>query len=228
MSVKAIRTENLSKTYRQDRINLKALDDINLSIEEGEFVAITGKSGSGKSTLLHILGCIDKPSDGKVFINETETSKMNRKSLTKLRLHKIGFVFQQFYLLPTLSAFENIELPMKEAGISWKSRKEKVTELLEAVGLGERAKHRPGQLSGGEQQRVAIARALANNPRIILADEPTGELDSSNGKKILDLLSWINREYGTTVIIVTHDDTVASHAMRTINIQDGRITSDVR
>ncbi len=226
--IKTIRTENLSKTYRQDKINLKALFDINLSIEEGEFVAITGKSGSGKSTLLHILGCIDKPSDGKVFINETETSKMNRKSLTKLRLHKIGFVFQQFYLLPTLSAFENIELPLKEAGISWKSRKEKVAELLEAVGLGERAKHRPGQLSGGEQQRVAIARALANNPRIILADEPTGELDSANGKKILDLLSWVNREYGNTVIIVTHDDSVASRAMRTINIQDGRITSDVR
>lgn len=153
---------------------------------------------------------------------------MNGHALTRLRLHEIGFVFQQFYLLPTLSAYENIELPLLEAGVSRDMRRKRIMELLEAVGLSERAKHMPGQLSGGEQQRVAVARALSNNPPIILADEPTGELDSANGKKILDLLAWINREYGKTIIVVTHDDAVALRAMRIIKLHDGRIVSDVR
>lgn len=223
-----IKTVELSKTYRLDETCIQALDDINLSIEQGEFVAITGQSGSGKSTLLHILGCIDTPTRGKILIKDVEVSKMNGRALTKLRLNEIGFVFQQFYLLPTLSAYENIELPMMEAGVPKETRRKRITELLGAVGLSERAKHMPGQLSGGEQQRVAVARALANNPPIILADEPTGELDSANGKKILDLLAWINKEYVKTIVVVTHDDAVALRAMRIIKLQDGRIVSDVR
>ncbi len=223
-----IKTLELSKIYKLDETYVQALDNINLSIEQGEFIAITGPSGSGKSTLLHILGCIDKPTKGKLLIKDVDVSKMNGNALTKLRLHELGFVFQHFYLLPVLTAYENIELPLSEAGVSGEIRKKRITELLEAVGLSERAKHRPGQLSGGEQQRVAIARALANNPSIILADEPTGELDSSNGKKILDLLTWINRQYGKTIIVVTHDDAIARRSTRVIRLQDGKIVADVR
>lgn len=222
-----IKTVELSKIYRQDGTYIQALDNVNISIEKGEFVAITGPSGSGKSTLLHILGCIDTPTGGKVFINDMEVSKMNGRALTKLRLRELGFVFQQFYLLPTLSAYENIELPMKEAGVPKEMRRKRVMELLNAMGLSERARHIPGQLSGGEQQRIAIARALSNNPPIILADEPTGELDSTNGRKILDILAWINREYNKTIVVVTHDDSVAHRAMRVIKLQDGRVVSDV-
>ncbi|MGB8217118.1 MAG: ABC transporter ATP-binding protein [Candidatus Methanoperedens sp.] len=223
-----IKTIALSKTYSQDETYVQALDNINLSIEQGEFIAITGPSGSGKSTLLHILGCIDKPTKGKLLIKDVDVSKMNGNALTKLRLHELGFVFQHFYLLPALSAYENIELPLSEAGVSAKIRKKRITELLEAVGLDERAKHMPGQLSGGEQQRVAIARALANNPSIIFADEPTGELDSTNGKNVLDILTRINREYKKTIIVVTHDDSIALRAMRIIKLQDGKIIDDVR
>ncbi len=223
-----IKTIELSKTYRQDETYVQALDNINISIEQGEFIAITGPSGSGKSTLLHILGCIDKPTKGKLLIKDVDVSKMNGNALTRLRLHELGFVFQHFYLLPALSAYENIELPLSEAGVPREIRKKRITELLEAVGLDGRAKHRLGQLSGGEQQRVAIARALANNPPIILADEPTGELDSANGKNVLDLLTWINREYRKTIIVVTHDDSIALRAMRIIKLQDGKIIDDVR
>ncbi len=223
-----IKTVDLSKVYRLDETYIRALDSINLSIEQGEFVAITGPSGSGKSTLLHILGCIDKPSKGKIYIKDLEVSIMSNHALTKLRLHELGFVFQQFYLLPTLTAYENIELPMKEAGFSKEMRRSRINGLLEAVGLSERARHVPGQLSGGEQQRVAIARALANNPSVILADEPTGELDSANGRHVLDLLTRINREYDKTVVVVTHDDSVALRAKRILKLQDGRIASDVR
>jgi len=223
-----IKIVEVSKTYWQDETRIQALNNINLSIEQGEFVAITGPSGSGKSTLLHILGCIDTPTIGKVFINDVDVSKMNGHALTKLRLHEIGFVFQQFYLLPALTAYENIELPLMEAGVPKKMRKERIMELLDAVGLSERAKHRPGQLSGGEQQRVAIARALANNPPFILADEPTGELDSANGRKILDIFTLINREYGKTIFVVTHDDSIPLRANRVIKLHDGKIISDVR
>jgi len=223
-----IKTVDLSKIYRLDETYIRALDSINLSIEQGEFVAITGPSGSGKSTLLHILGCIDKPSTGKIYIKDVEVSIMGNHALTKLRLRELGFVFQQFYLLPTLTAYENIELPMKEAGFSREVRRWRINELLEDVGLSERARHMPGQLSGGEQQRVAIARALANNPSIIFADEPTGELDSVNGIHVLDLLTRINREYDKTVVVVTHDDSVALRAKRILRLQDGRIESDVR
>ncbi len=223
-----IKTLELSKTYRMDEVYIHALNNINISIEQGEFVVITGPSGSGKSTLLYILGCIDRPTKGKLLINNVEISKMNEHVLARFRLQELGFVFQQFYLLPALTAHENIELPMNEAGVPKDMRRKRATELLDALGLSERANHRPGQLSGGEQQRVAIARALANNPSIILADEPTGELDSANGRKILDILARINREYGKTIIMVTHDDSVALRAKRTIRLQDGKLAGDVR
>ncbi len=223
-----IKTVELSKTYRLDETYIHALTDINLSIEQGEFVAITGPSGSGKSTLLHILGCIDKPTSGKIFIKDMETSRMSGKAMTGLRLRELGFVFQHFYLLQALSAYENIELPMKEAGIPRGERKKRIMELLDEVGLRERARHMPGQLSGGEQQRVAIVRALANDPPLILADEPTGELDSASGRHTLELLTRINQEYEKTIIVVTHDDSIAKSAMRIIRLQDGRVVSDVR
>lgn len=223
-----IRTEGVSRIYRQDKIEIKAVDNIDLTIEEGEFIAITGSSGSGKSTLLHLLGCIDRPTGGKVFIKDREVSSMNGRSLTRLRLHEIGFVFQQFYLLPALTAYENIELPMKESGVRKNDRKKRIMELLGSLGMEERARHRPGQLSGGEKQRVAIARALANDPSIILADEPTGELDSTNGKRILDILTGINREHSKTIVVVTHDEKVTQNTGRVISLQDGRIISDVR
>jgi putative ABC transport system ATP-binding protein len=223
-----IRTAELSKTYWMDKIQIQALRNINLSIEQGEFVAITGPSGSGKSTLLHILGCIDTPTIGSVFIKDINVSTMNGNAIRELRLRELGFVFQYFYLLPVLTAYENIELPMKEAGLPKADRKKRIMELLDAVGLREREKHMPGQLSGGEQQRIAIARALANNPSIILADEPTGELDSASGRTILELLVRINREYGKTIIVVTHDESLAQRATRDIKLHDGRILSDVR
>ncbi len=223
-----IRTVELSKIYRRDETHIQALENINLSIKQGEFVAITGPSGSGKSTLLHILGCIDTPTRGRVLIKDVEVSKMNGHALTRLRLHELGFVFQQFYLLPTLTAYENIELPLMEAGVSKGMRKKRIIELLDTVGLSERARHMPGQLSGGEQQRVAIARALANNPPIILADEPTGELDSANGKKVMDMLTWIKQEYGKTIVVVTHDNSIALRANRVIMLQDGKMVNDVR
>jgi putative ABC transport system ATP-binding protein len=222
-----IRTVGLSKTYWLDEVKIQSLSTINLSIEHGEFVAITGPSGSGKSTLLHILGCIDTPTIGKVFIKDIDVGMMKENALRELRLRELGFVFQHFYLLPVLTAQENIELPMKEAGLSKPQRKQRTMELLDAVGLRERANHLPGQLSGGEQQRIAIARALANNPSIILADEPTGELDSASGRTILELLMRINMEYGKTIIVVTHDDSLAHRATRIIKLQDGRIISDV-
>ena len=218
-----IQATNLTKRYRINNIAIDALQDVNLKIEEGEFVAINGPSGSGKSTLLHMLGCIDRPTSGKIYINNTDTSTLSSKALAKLRLRQLGFVFQQFHLLPTLTAFENVELPMREAGVSGKERRERTKSLLESVGLGSRTRHIPSQLSGGEQQRVAIARAQANMPAIVFADEPTGELDSVTGKRILDIFESINREFCQTIIIVSHDKSVTSRAHRVIHLKDGRI-----
>ncbi|MDF1557477.1 MAG: ABC transporter ATP-binding protein [ANME-2 cluster archaeon] len=216
-------TLDLTKQYRINKITIDALQNVNLEIEEGAFVAISGPSGSGKSTLLHILGCIDRPTSGKVYINNTDTSTLSSKALARLRLRQLGFVFQQFHLLPTLTALENVELPMREAGVPKRERKERTNSLLESVGLDGRAGHMPTQLSGGEQQRVAIARALANRPAIVFADEPTGELDSATGARILDIFESINREYGQTLIMVSHDESVTSRAHRVIHLKDGRI-----
>lgn len=207
---------------------IDALRGIDLEIEHGDFSVIQGSSGSGKSTLLHIIGCVDVPTSGRVMINGIDTVNLKSDRLAGLRLHTIGFVFQHFYLLPMLTAYENIELPMKEARVPKTKRKERVLDLLESVELSDRADHRPGQLSGGEQQRVAIARALANDPPLILADEPTGELDSITGSRILKLLAELNQEFGKTTIIVTHDENLSKKANRIIKIRDGRIVSDAR
>ncbi|HIH44202.1 MAG TPA: ABC transporter ATP-binding protein [Candidatus Methanoperedenaceae archaeon] len=218
----------ICKTYRLGNTEIRALDNISLSIGEGEFVAITGPSGSGKSTLMHIMGCVDTPTSGKQFFRGRDVSGLGSGAVSGLRLRQFGFVFQQFYLLGSLTAYENVELPMIEAGVGRRERKRRVQELLEAVGMSARAKHRPGQLSGGEQQRVAIARALSNNPSVIFADEPTGELDSAAGRKVLDLLMDVNRRYGKTLVIVSHDPQVTSVAGRVIRLLDGRLSPDVR
>ena len=218
--IEAIR---LSKIYNLGETHIHALKEVNLSITCGEFAAITGPSGSGKSTLLHIIGCIEQPTTGSIIIDGQNTGKMSRRALSKLRLHKIGFVFQHFYLLPTLTAYENIELPMKEAKLRRNERQDRVHDLLSAVGLIDRKRHRPHQLSGGEQQRVAIARALANDPPIILADEPTGELDTRTGSGIVDLLVDINQEYNKTIVVVSHDQKIAHRAERIIELRDGGI-----
>lgn len=218
-----IQASDLTKQYKINKIIINALQNVSLSIGKGEFVAINGSSGSGKSTLLHMLGCIDRPTSGKVYINNIDTSKLSSKALARLRLRQLGFVFQQFYLLPTLTAFENVELPMCEAGLKRKKRTKRTYSLLKSVGLENRARHTPSQLSGGEQQRVAIARALANRPDIIFADEPTGELDSATEERILDIFESINREFNQTIVIVSHDKSVTSRAHRVIRLKDGRI-----
>jgi putative ABC transport system ATP-binding protein len=204
-------------------VTVHALRDINLSIQEGEFLAIEGPSGSGKSTLLNIIGCIDSATSGKVFISGIDVTNLKERELTKIRLLKIGFIFQLFYLIPTLSGFENIELPMREAKVPRRVRKQRVENLLEMVGLSHRGHHYPNQLSGGERQRIAIARALANEPEILLADEPTGEIDRPTSNRILRIFKELVSKTNLTVILVTHDPKVAAQAQRRITIEDGKI-----
>ena len=204
-----------------------ALRDVNLDISEGTFLAIEGTSGSGKSTLLNLIGCIDRPTEGDIIFDGENISGKRDSYLSRLRLRKIGFIFQQFYLIPTLRAVENVILPMKEAGLGRVQRKERARELLEMVGLADRERHFPNQLSGGEQQRVAIARALANEPKVILADEPTGELDSGTSGTIAELLLRLNHENRVTVVVATHDNEMASKASRHIFLRDGRIVRQV-
>jgi putative ABC transport system ATP-binding protein len=201
-----------------------ALRGVSLAIEPGEYVAIAGPSGSGKSTLLHVLGGIDSPSSGAVTLEGRRLDQLSDRELTRLRLTRIGFVFQRFHLLPVLTAAENVELPMSEAGVGRRERRDRARELLDYVGLAERAGHRATQLSGGEMQRVAIARALANRPALLLADEPTGELDRETGEEILALFRRINRD-GATLVVVTHDERLAAEAARVIHMQDGRIVA---
>ena len=219
-----MKLENVSKVYKVGEVEVSALKGVNLSIQRGGFVAIQGPSGSGKTTLLNIIGCIDTPTSGKVFLDGKDVSKLKDRELTKIRLHKIGFIFQQFYLIPTLNAAENIELPLKEAGMGKRQRSERAFELLEIVQLGGRMKHYPHQLSGGEQQRVAIARALANEPELVLADEPTGEIDTASSSRIMTLLRNLNKSRKLTVVIVTHDPQIAKATDRTITIRDGMIS----
>jgi putative ABC transport system ATP-binding protein len=218
-----VNTIDLTKYYFQGKEKVVALEGINLTIENGEFIALVGPSGSGKSTLLYILGCIDAPSRGEVYLNGTEVDFKHSSSLALLRRKLIGFVFQTFNLMPAMTALQNIEYPMyfnKTPGIK---RKERAMMLLESVGLTNRANHLPSELSGGEQQRVAIARALANDPMLILADEPTGNLDSRTGKIILDLIRRLNKDEGKTMMLITHDLDVAHTADKVISIMDGRI-----
>jgi putative ABC transport system ATP-binding protein len=217
-------TKNVRKTYSRKGHKVNALLEVNLAIQKGDFISIQGPSGSGKTTLLYILGCLDKPSSGKVIIDGIETSKMNEGKLAGLRSHKLGFIFQSFNLLQILNAVENVELPMELTDLPKADRHKRALELLKLVGLKKRALHRPSELSAGEQQRVAIARALANNPSVILADEPTGNLDSKTGRKIMTLLKELNEKTGTTLIIVTHDKNIAQCASTMVFIKDGRIT----
>jgi putative ABC transport system ATP-binding protein len=217
-----VELNQVSKTYKMDDIEVQALENVDLKIGKKEFVAIMGPSGSGKSTLLHIIGCLDRPSSGKIFLDGTDISKLNDSELARLRGKKIGFVFQFFYLYPTLTAQGNVELPMMIIEQDKEVREKRALELLKIVGLEKRAEHLPSQLSGGERQRVAIARALANNPKIVLADEPTGNLDSKSGKEIMELFVNLNEE-GRTIVIATHEEYVASHAESIVKIKDGRI-----
>jgi putative ABC transport system ATP-binding protein len=216
---------DLRKDYPMNGETVHALRGASLAVEPGEYVAIVGPSGSGKSTLLQIVGGIDAPSGGSVEILGTRLESLGDRELTRLRLTRLGFVFQRFHLLPVLTARENVELPMAEAGVKGAQRRARARQLLEYVGLPHREGHRATQLSGGEMQRVAIARALANRPSILLADEPTGELDAATGQEILDLFRRLNRD-GTTLLVVTHDDRLASQAGRVIHMLDGRIVAD--
>ncbi len=222
-----IHCDQVVRSYRMGDATVHAVRGIDLSINRGEFAAITGPSGCGKSTLLHLLGAVDIPSGGRVFVNGRDTSTLSDHDATAFRLRYIGFVFQRFYLMPTLSALENVELPLAEAGMAGRARKARAAELLGYVGLGDRRGHRPTQLSGGEQQRVAIARALANEPALLLADEPTGELDAATGERLLELFGQLHRD-GTTLVFVTHDTVVANTAQRVIRLLDGRVAADTR
>lgn len=223
-----IKVENVTKVYRIGEQELIVLNGISVSIEKGEFVCIMGPSGSGKSTFMNIIGCLDTPTSGKYYLEEIDVSTMDVNQLAEIRNKKIGFVFQQFNLLPRATALENVELPLIYAGVPAKERKEKALETLSRVGLKERANHYPRQLSGGQQQRVAIARALVNNPSIILADEPTGNLDSKASIEIMEIFKRLNEEQGLTTIIVTHEPDIAAFGKRQIRFLDGKIISDTQ
>ncbi len=218
----------VTKDYKLGKTIVRALRGLDLRIEKGEIVAIMGPSGSGKSTLMHILGCLDVPTSGKASIEESQIRSLSEKQLVELRGHKIGFVFQTFNLMQTLSAQQNVELPMIFQGMKKRERAQRAAELLTKVGLADRVHHRPNELSGGERQRVAIARALANDPEILFADEPTGNLDSESGGTILELLKRLSTEDGKTVIIVTHDPDAAAIAERIIHLHDGRVVEEVK
>lgn len=217
-----IRTENIVKDYILGKIKVRALNGIDLQIQKSEFVAIMGPSGSGKSTLMHIIGCLDRATEGTYYLDDVLVSKMPQSSLAAIRNRKIGFVFQSFNLLPHLNILKNVELPLMYGGLSHRKRLARAKEVLQSVGLGDRLKHKPGELSGGERQRVAIARAIVNDPSILLADEPTGNLDSQSGGDILEIFKNLHSQ-GNTVIMVTHDQAIASRAQRIIKIIDGKI-----
>ncbi len=221
-----VELRNVSKIYRLGEEEIRALDDVTLDIEEGEFISIIGPSGSGKSTLMHILGCLDSPTKGTIKLDGVTIENASVRQLAAIRNRKIGFVFQFFNLLPKLNVVQNVELPMIYSGISAKERRQRALEALHMVDLANRAKHRPSQLSGGQQQRAAIARALVNNPRIVFADEPTGNLDSHTGDAILQLFRRLSQE-GRTIVLVTHDPEIAAVTPRRIEIRDGRIATKV-
>jgi putative ABC transport system ATP-binding protein len=226
MSETVLKIEKLSKTYSLGKRNVQALTNMNLEVKKGEFIAIMGPSGSGKTTLLNVIGCIDKATSGTMLLDNVDVANLAEGDLYKIRRNKIGFVFQSFNLLPYLNARENVELPMENNGKSKAERAKRAKELLAMVGLSGREEHRPQRLSQGEQQRVAIARALANDPAIILADEPTGNLDVKNKQEIVKLLANLNLNNGTTIIMVTHDSQVAAHTERMLFLTDGKITKE--
>ena len=228
MTAPVVETVDLCKTYMSGGRPLEVLKNVNLTIDPGEFMAVMGPSGSGKSTLLNMIGALDRPTKGKVFLNGVDLSKLNDNKLADLRNREIGFIFQFFNLIPRMDAQGNVELPMAIRGLSRSKRSERALELLELVGLAERADHKPSQLSGGEQQRVAIARALANEPNLILADELTGNLDSTTGAAIMNLLKKLNQEEGKTFILITHDPAVGQSTDRLVQIIDGEIVGEKR
>ena len=225
-SMSIVEAAHISRAFTMPAGAVTAVRDVTLSIAPGDHVAIKGPSGCGKSTLLHMLGCVDTPSSGTLLFDGRDVKTLNDRARSLLRLGQIGFVFQRFFLLPMLTAAENIELPQSEAGVPKAERRERTRELLLYVGLEKRADHRPSELSGGEMQRVAIARALANRPRVLLADEPTGELDQSTGDQISTLLDRVNAD-GTALVIVTHDPQLAERASRILTMRDGRVESDI-
>jgi putative ABC transport system ATP-binding protein len=226
--MEVIRLEDVTRVYKIGEVETYALRGLTLSIEEGEFTALVGPSGSGKTTALQVMGCLDKPTSGRVLLKGEDVSKLSGSKRADLRRGSIGFVFQFFALLPGLNAYENIELPLLLAGKNGKQRKERVTELLEAVDLADRAQHRPDEMSGGEQQRVAVARALATNPILILADEPTANLDTENGRQVMEIMQRLNQETGTTFVCATHDPRVVAFARRVVELRDGKVSDDRR
>ena len=227
MSAPIVEARNVSRVFPMPAGPVTAIRDITLSIDGGEYIGVVGPSGCGKSTLLHVLGCVDVPTSGAILFQDRDVSALPDAERSRLRLRDIGFVFQRFFLLPMLTAAENVELPQAEAGVGRAERRQRTRELLDYVGLSARAAHRPSELSGGEMQRVAIARALANRPRLLLADEPTGELDQATGDQIVSLLDRLHAD-GTAVVVVTHDQAVASRAHRLIRMRDGLIVEDAR
>ena len=220
-----IKTVNLQKVFRTEEVQTLALNNVNIEVNEGEFVAIMGPSGCGKSTLLNILGLLDNPTEGEYYLNGTEVSKYTEAQRTSLRKGVIGFVFQSFNLIDELNVYENIELPLLYMGVPASERKQRIEQAMERMAISHRAKHFPQQLSGGQQQRVAIARAVVANPKLILADEPTGNLDAKNGKEVMDLLKELNKE-GTTIVMVTHSQHDAGFADRVINLFDGQVVAE--
>ena len=222
----AVEARNVARSYRLDGVSVEALRGVTLSIDQGDYVAIVGPSGSGKSTLMHLLGCLDRPTSGSLLLGGRDVAELSDSELADLRNRTIGFVFQSFQLLGRTSALENVALPLVYRGLRRAERRVRATAALDSVGLGHRLGHRPGQLSGGEQQRVAIARALVGEPTVLLADEPTGNLDSRSGADVMALLSRLNAERGVAVIVVTHDLEVAAHARRRIDVRDGLVERD--
>lgn len=221
-----IKLENATKIYHIGEVATRALNGVNLTINEGEFTSIVGSSGSGKTTLLQIMGCLDRPDSGTVSINQQDVTRLNADHRAELRGKVIGFIFQFYALVPVLTAYENVELPLLLTGLGAKERRDRVREMLDAVGLGDRATHRPNQMSGGQQQRVAIARALAPRPLMVLADEPTANLDTANGQQAMEIMQRLNEHTGTAFIFATHDPRVMAYARRIVKMQDGKIIDD--
>ena len=221
--MEVVKIENVTRVYKIGTVETQALRGVNLTIENGEFTALVGPSGSGKTTLLQMIGCLDQPTSGKVFVNGKDVTSLDRNQRADMRRGHIGFIFQFFALIPTLTAYENIEMPLLLNGHTAKERKERVEELLKAVDLADRGKNRPDQLSGGQQQRVAIARALSTNPSLILADEPTANLDTANGEQVMEIMTRLNKETGVTFVFATHDPRVIKYAHRVVTLRDGLI-----
>lgn len=224
--MEVVKIENVTRVYQIGKLETRALQGVDLSIESGEFTSLVGPSGSGKTTLLQMIGCLDQPTSGHVIVNGKDVTKLNRNQRADMRRENIGFIFQFFALIPTLSAYENIEMPLLLNRQGTAERKERVMELLKAVDLTDRANNRPDQLSGGQQQRVAIARALAPKPALILADEPTANLDTENGRQVMDIMQKLNKDTGVTFVFATHDPRVINYARRVVTLQDGLIEKE--